>query len=91
MKKVKASPLMIYVAILIYGLLPRVTVSVGSVNQPAIQHTIVPLVTVSMFIIAYQKLEKGKWEKLNLGNMIVWAYIVAFLYTIVQFIPIGFL
>ena len=92
MKKIRESPLTIYVAILTYGLLPRINVSVNLPNQSsAIRSAIILLVTISMLIITYQKLEKDKWEKINLGNMVLSAYILSILFTIFQLMSTAFL
>ncbi|MGX7163656.1 hypothetical protein [Enterococcus massiliensis] len=92
MKTEKKFPLGIYVAILFYGLLPRVTVNMPFFKYFSLSRTlIVMLVTIAMLVIAYQKREKGKWETANLWNMVLLAYIVCILFTIFQFIPTVFL
>ncbi|WP_122647159.1 hypothetical protein [Enterococcus mediterraneensis] len=88
--KSKDSHLGVYVAILLYGLIPRITINLHFFNSES-RSSIVSMVTILMFVIAYQKTEKGKWERLDLGNMVLAAYVLCILFTIIQFLPTEFM
>lgn len=92
MKARQEASLGLYVAIILYGLLPRFTVHIDFLNYFSLSRTsTVLLVTIGMLVIAYQKTEKGKWERLDLRLMVLSAYILSILFSIIQFVPTAFL
>lgn len=67
-----------YLAIFIYYILPRAQITTGSTQYNILfssRELLIPVITLIMIIITFQKSNRGKWQSLKLANMVIGLYV----------------
>lgn len=93
-EKKSSSSFGIYLAIFCYYFLPKIQVTTISSIWDTIFNVhsfIVSIIPLAMLIITFQKTYTTKWKNVNLTSMVVIAYLLFFLSTIIAYMLTEFI